>query len=357
MVQHTKILERKVYLRIKPVRYECKACGDHPTTTEKYNRCSKNAKITTAFEEYLMRYLINSTVEDVSRKESVSYKTIVRAVSRQVNSTVDWSQYTDLNTIGIDEISNKKGHHDYLAIVSTKSKSGVLSVIAVLEDRTKVSVKQFLDSIPKALKQTVRSVCTDMWDGYVYAAMEVFGKQVVVIDRFHIAKQYRAPLDTLRIKEMKRLKTELSSEEYARLKNMMWILRKKHECLSEVDKVSLEFLYQHSPELKIAHSYALKLTNIFNTHMKRKSAMGKIERWIAAVEKSDVTIFKTFISTLVKYKGKIANYFKGRKNSGFVEGLNNKIKVIKRRCYGVSSVKSYFQRLWLDLNGYHKYGF
>jgi len=155
-----------------------------------------------------------------------------------VNSTVDWSQYTDLNTIGIDEISNKKGHHDYLAIVSTKSKSGVLSVIAVLEDRTKVSVKQFLDSIPKALKQTVRSVCTDMWDGYVYAAMEVFGKHVVVIDRFHIAKQYRAPLDTLRIKEMKRLKTELSSEEYARLKNMMWILRKKHECLSEVGDCS-----------------------------------------------------------------------------------------------------------------------
>ena len=156
---------------------------------------------------------------------------------------------------------------------------------------------------------------------------------------------------------MKRLKTELSSEEYARLKNMMWILRKKHECLSEVDKVSLELLYQHSPELKIAHSYALKLTNIFNTHMKRKSAMGKIERWIAAVEKSDVTIFKTFISTLVKYKGQIANYFKGSKNSGFVEGLNNKIKVMKRRCYGVSSVKSYFQRLRLDLNRYHKYGF
>ena len=87
------------------MRYECKACDDHPTTTEKYNWCSKHAKITKAFEEYLMRCLINSTVEDVSRKESVSYKTIVRAVSRQVNSTVDWSQYTDLNTIGIDEIS------------------------------------------------------------------------------------------------------------------------------------------------------------------------------------------------------------------------------------------------------------
>ena len=54
--------------------------------------------------------------------------------------------------------------------------------------------------------------------------------------------------------------------------------------------------------------------------------------------------------------GQIANYFKARKNSGFVEGLNNKIKVMKRRCYGLGSVQTYFQRLWLDLKGYAAYG-
>ena len=120
---------------------------------------------------------------------------------------------------------------------------------------------------------------------------------------------------------------------------------------------SLEFLYKHSPDLKKAHTYALKLTHIFNTHTKRKSAMAKIYRWIAMVEKSNINIFKTFISTLKKYKGQIANYFKARKSSGFVEGLNNKIKVMKRRCYGLGSVESYFQRLWLDLKGYRAYGF
>jgi transposase len=94
MVQHTKILERKVYLKIKPVRYQCKHCDDHPTTTEQYGWCDRNAKVTKAMEEYLMRCLINSTIEDVSRKERVSYKTIVRAVRRQINKSVDWSQYT-----------------------------------------------------------------------------------------------------------------------------------------------------------------------------------------------------------------------------------------------------------------------
>ncbi|MDA7742537.1 transposase, partial [Francisellaceae bacterium] len=66
--------------------------------------------------------------------------------------------------------------------------------------------------------------------------------------------------------------------------------------------------------------------------------------------------FDTFIETLKKYKPSIANYFKGRKNSGFVEGLNNKIKVVKRRCYGFVKTESLFQRLTLDLQGFQMLG-
>ena len=194
-----------------------------------------------------------------------------------------------------------------------------------------------------------------MYDGYVYAALEVFGPGAVVVDRYHVAKLYRKPLDALRIKEMERLKTELDAIEYAKLEGMMWILRKKHECLSAKDKSALDLLYRYSPLLKKAHRYALKLTSIFNTHSSRKSGLAKFGRWINAVEKSGLSCFSTFISTLKKYMPFIANYFKARKNSGFVEGLNNKIKVIKRRCYGLSKVKTVFQRLFLDLQGFEIY--
>ncbi len=132
----------------------------------------------------------------------------------------------------------------------------------------------------------------------------------------------------------------------------MWILHKHYECLTEADKEALELLYTHSPLLKSAHSYALKLTHIFNTHSNRKDAMAKIDRWIASVEKSDISYFDTFIKTLIKYKFGIVNYFKSRKNSGFVEGLNNKIKVIKRRHYAFFKAESLFPRLVLDLQGF-----
>jgi transposase len=261
-----------------------------------------------------------------------------------------------LHTIGIDEISNRKGHKDFVAIISAKDKCDNLNILAVLDNRKKQTVLDFLDSIPDHLKKTVQSVCTDMYDGFVNAAIEVFGQQKVVVDRYHVAKLYRKPLDDLRIKEMARLKSELPAEEYSKLKDMMWILRKQHECLTEADKDKLALLYKHSPVLKKAHSYALKLTHIFNTHCNRKSAMANINRWIAKVQKSEITCFDSFINTLEKYKGSIANYFKARKNSGFVEGLNNKIKVIKRRCYGFTKTESLFQRLVMDLQGFKMLG-
>ena len=83
----------------------------------------------------------------------------------------------------------------------------------MLEDRLKDTVKDFLETILEDLKKTVKSVCSDMYDGCVNAAKEVFGKRTrIVVDRFHVAKLYRKGLDTLRIKELKRLKEELTKE-------------------------------------------------------------------------------------------------------------------------------------------------
>jgi len=355
-VRHTSVFDIPVILRIKPVRYECDDCDNHTTTTEKYDWLAEGGKVTKGLEEYILRCVINSTIQDVARKERISYSTISTILFHRIGDSINWDNFSDLHTIGIDEISNRKGFKDFIAIISAKDQYGNLSILAVLDDRKKQTVLDFLKSIPEDLKKTVKSVCTDMYDGFVNAVVEVFGQQKVVVDRYHVAKLYRQPLDDLRIKEMKRLKSELPAEEYAKLKDMMWILRKQHECLSDAEKCKLASLYQHSPLLKEAHSYALKLTQIFNTHGDRKSAIAKIDRWIRQVEKSDLTCFDTFVGTLQKYKPSIANYFKSRKNSGFVEGLNNKIKVVKRRCYGFTKTESLFQRLTLDLQGFRMLG-
>ena len=195
-----------------------------------------------------------------------------------------------------------------------------------------------------------------MYEGYTNAATEVFVNDVIiVVDRFHVAKLYRKGMDGLRKKEIKRLKKELSEEEYKNLKGVMWILRKDVKELTDEELEILKCLFRHSPILELAYKLCNELTDIFEDDISKSVATRRINDWKKQVEESDLNCFNKFLSTLDKYWNKIINYFINRQTSGFVEGLNNKIKVIKRRCYGILNVKHLFQRIYLDLEGYSLY--
>ena len=114
----------------------------------------------------------------------------------------------------------------------------------------------------------------------------------------------------------------------------------------------VDSLFSHSPELIEAYRLGLKLTQIFNTRMNKQEALLKLNAWIKEVKYSKLRCFNSFIKTLKKYKNEIANYFIDRNTSAFVEVINNKAKVLKRRCYGIFTIKHLFQRLYLDLSGY-----
>ena len=358
LLRHLPILERRVYIRLKPIRYICDDCDNQPTTTEQPDWYKRRSKFTKAYEEYMMRSLINSTVSDVARKEGVTSDCVEGTLERQVLKKVNWTEFKTLELLGFDEIALKKGHKYFVVIVSTRYQD-VVKIIGILPDRKKETVKTFINSIPESLKKTVKTACTDMYDGYVNAVKKVFGKKVkVVIDRFHVAKKYRESVDRLSKKELRRLKADLLDEEYKQLKGAMWALRKKPENLSDDERLVLMLLFKQSRLLEVAYNLEKDLTIIFDTNYNKAEASKRILDWIKKVESSEVECFDGFIKTLRNHWNDILNYFnrRGRKNSGFVEGLNNKIKVIKRRCYGIFDVESLFQRVSLDFQGYHLFG-
>lgn len=100
-------------------------------------------------------------------------------------------------------------------------------------------------------------------------------------------------------------------------------------------------------------AYALReeMTAIFNQSQSLPVAERRLTAWIRKAQASDLNCFDDFIKTLSTHWQLILNYFEERVTSGFVEGLNNKIKILKRRCYGINKVSTLFQRLWLDLEG------
>ena len=351
-IRHLSILGKKTFIRLRPVRYQCPSCDGNPTTTQQLSWYNLRSSYTKSYEEHILLGVVNSTIQDVCIKEHVGYEAIMGIIDRHIQAEVDWATFSRIDVIGIDEISLKKGHRDFVTIVTGRIDDKTV-ILGVLSDRKKTTVKIFLAHIPHKLRKTITVVCSDMYDGFIYAAKEIFGKQVkIVIDRFHVAKLYRKGLDTLRKQELRRLKQELSEEEYTHLQGAMWALRKPEAKRTDEEKDLLERLFIYAPQLKVAADVCNACTELFEKNMTKRCAKFALKNWMKRVKDSTLHCFDTFLKTLEKWMDEIANYFLDRQTSGFVEGFNNKIKVIKRRCYGILNVKHLFQRIHLDLSGY-----
>ena len=351
-VRHLPILGRPTYLRFRPKRYRCLKCAGKPTTTQQLSWHTPNSPNTRAYEAHVLLALINATIEDVSLKEGLDYDRVLGIVERRIATQVDWSQYTALEVLGLDEIALKKGHRDFVVIVTARLADQRLVVLAVLPNREKTTVVQFLRKIPERLQQTIRTACVDLYIGYRNAVKEVIPTVEIVADRFHVTQQYRASADTLRRQELKRLKQELPATDYQPLKGSLWAFRKNKRDLTPEESAVLARFFTYSPRLELAYTLREDLTALFESNLSKEEARVKLQEWQARVRASELPCYATFLTTLDDWMEEVTNYFVNRRNSGFVEGLNNKLKVLKRRCYGILNLDHLFQRIYLDLNGY-----
>ncbi|MCI0553969.1 MAG: transposase [Anaerolineae bacterium] len=219
--------------------------------------------------------------------------------------------------------------------------------------------------MPAHLRSTIAHFTTDMWEGYLNAIEDFIAAHPevtarLVIDRFHVAQQYRDDFDDLRKQEFKRMKKELPQEIYDQdCKGTLWLLRKNHKDLEEQEPgapwARLRRLFLHAPTLHQAYTFREELTALFNQVQTHAQGERRLTQWIHKVEQSALDCYDRFLKTLRTHWNPILNYFDDRINSGFVEGLNNKIKTIKRRCYGIRKIATLFQRIWLDLQGLERF--
>src|SRR5262245_37858343 len=355
LLRHLPSFGRVVYLRIRPKRFRCPFCDDHPTTTQQLDWYDPKALHTKAYERHLIVQVIGSTLTDVTEKEDVTYACLLSVLDRWVAKTVNWDELPACPTLGIDEIALLKGHRDYLAVISARDQSGMLHLLAILPDRLKPTIVAWLKALPDAVRERITTVCTDMWEGYVNAVEEVLPSAQIVIDRFHVARHYREAVDSLRKQEVKRLKNELPEQQHDDLKHLMWPLRKQSSELSQEERARLERLFTLSPALKQAVKLRDQLTAIFETARSKLDALRRLHFWKQRVARSGLSCFDPFLKLLETWQDRIANYFIAHANSGFVEGLNTKLKVLKRRCYGMRNIGRLFQRLTLDVAGYRRF--
>lgn len=354
--RHLPTSGHKTYIRIRPKRYECPYCEGKPATTQRVPWYDIGSPHTRAYEDHIMPAMVSGTVTDVSMKEAVGYEAVTGIIRRRADNRADRGSFRMIGIIGIDEISPKKGHNDSVTVITSYSDERI-RISGTAGGREKVGVKNFLSGIPERPKKSVKAVSCDMYGGYISSAEEVSGKKVAVVaDRFHVAGLYGKDSDTLRKQEMKRLKKKLPEKEYEKLKGAMRALRKNSSEPRRDEREVLISLFRQSPLLKTAYELREELTYIFNRKISEDKARKELGIRSGVVRLFGKNFSENFLPTSEKHTEEITDYFTERFTGGFAEGLNNRIRVIRRRCYGIFNTTHLFQRIFIDTEGYFLFG-
>ena len=243
--------------------------------------------------------------------------------------------------MNIDEIALEKGHGNFVLVLSAPEEGYVLDV---LPDRERKTLEKWLDGLPPEVKKAIKIVNLDMWEPYTLAVKAKLPHARIVVDRFHVMKNLNHCL-TLARREIQRT---ASNEVKEQLTGSRWVLVKNQKDLNEKQRAKLESLYQASPELKVCPQLKEQFRMIFETITDREKAKAALIRWISQVETLNVTALQSFLVTLRNWFELILNYFIEHWTNAFAEGVNNKIKLIKRRAFGFTNFDHFRLRILVE---------
>jgi transposase len=218
-------------------------------------------------------------------------------------------------------------------------------VLDVLESRDKdVLVKYLRQRKEDGLLAAVEEVTTDMWEGYVNAAEEVFGQAVrVTIDRFHVVKNFQEQLTEAR-REIQRGLDKAAAKE---LKGTRWLWQTNPENLTAEQRQQLEGLKERFPKLKELVEQRESLRAIFEDKsiQDRESGMNRLQSWMEQARALGLKALQRFGKTLANWLDKIANYFVWRSSNGRTEGFNHGLRAILWRAFGMLNFRHFRLRV------------
>ncbi len=204
---------------------------------------------------------------------------------------------------------------------------GTGRVIGLVEGRDKMAARRFLRNWGKEKRASVRAVCMDMWDPFITSVRHYLPSADIGFDKFHIFKYLNLAVDEVRKAEQ----SIAEADGYQTLKGSRWLWFKKD--LTHRQKETLEQIMELNKNMDKAY--------ILKEDFERFYACETVEEaeefmkdWVKRCKSSKLYPFVRFSDRLRKWNDGIFSFFNHRITNGMAEGINNKIKVIKRRSYG-----------------------
>ncbi len=202
-------------------------------------------------------------------------------------------------------------------------------LLEVIDSHQQQGIIEVLEQQPLEVRSQVQEVSVDMWGGFAKVVAEVFPNATLVYDRFHVTKPVNEELNKVR----KQVGITLKGSKFMLLKNGV--------DLTVEEKEKLETILKQSKRLRLAYDLKEEFRQLFETDYTVEQGKEQLLKWL----KKARPVYCDVLTTIRSHLDGICNYFLSRTTSGVMEGINNRIKLIKRQAYGFVNFKNFRARL------------
>lgn len=341
-IRDLSIFGKNCYLIISKGRIHC-SCGYRGY--EQLEFVDKYQNQTTRFNEFLFSLCDRMTIMDASKLMQVNWKRAYQIDRHTLEALRSSTPLPKMTAIGVDEISFER-HHRYFTIVYDLFENN--GVLYVGKDRTAETLNEFLEQLSKKQKESIKVVCMDMWDPYIRSVRNNLPDADIVFDRFHLKKHLNQCIDQLR----RYVVSHAPKDQKRFIKNKRWVLLKNQSHHTRTDKQALQQLKEINSPLYDAYLVKEHFDQLFDCQ-DDLSARDFLHSWYQQIPETIRTHFVSFYQMVTRYLYGILTFFRYRITNAIAEGINNKIKVIKRMAYGYRAPE-YFKLKILRKCGYLK---
>jgi len=334
-IKHDRLSGKQIILNLKVRRFKCKKCNK--IFTEKIDGIDRKT-VSFNFRTEVLSWLQRNSFRYISQRFKVSSSTLNRYVLAVSDCwLIDWSK-ANVTKLGIDEHSFK-GKRLVITITDISNHK----LLAILKTDRQRALIEFLNSIPKDAKDSIKEVCIDLKSSYKTVVNQLMPQADLIADRFHVEQLANRMVDSVR--------SVVQAEEGRSKNQIKTLLMTKHYLLNDREKEKLKLVWKKYEKYKVLKQAWLIKEKIMyfyqiNDYNKAKEQFKYITMLFETVNHS--CYLKTTGRTWKQWKNEILNYFKNKTTNGFTEGIHTKIKMMKRVSFGFRNVDNYITKMMLS---------
>jgi len=330
------VFERPVALHVEIRRVLCPVCGP---VVEAVPWLRRHARVTNRLADSICMLAEILAIKHVARMYGLSWHTVKEIHKRHLKAVLEPVDLSQVTQLLIDEFAIHKGQRYATVVVDAQRKQ----VLWVGRGRSRESIRPFFELLGDR-RTAIEAVAIDMNSAYINELAEQCPNATVIFDHFHIIARYgHEVIDRVRVDAANRYRHDPAQRRV--IKGSRWLLLRNPESITRTeDRRRLDELLAANHEIATVYIMKDQLNQMW-THSDPVAARAWWYQWYRMAIESGIAPLIRFARNLATHLEGLVAYARYRLTTGVLEGMNNKIKVIKRVAYGFRDDEYFFLRI------------